>query len=117
MEKTISLDGIQMRVVSTAQGGDVSSETLFQFCQRGTLVSAQYAGGKVSLGFLVGTLSDDQLRIRYAQVDVEGRIDGGSSLCELERLADGRLRLLEHFQWDSRMGSGTNVLEQSFGRN
>jgi len=112
MEETISMDGIQMRVVSTATGGDVSSETLFRFCQSDSVVSAQYAGGKVRLGFLVGTLSADQLHFRYAQVDVEGRIDGGSSQCELHRLADGRIRLLEHFKWDSRTESGTNVLEE-----
>lgn len=101
-----------MRVVSTASGGDASSETLFRFSQNGSVVSAKYAGGKVRLRFLVGTLSSDQLCFRYAQVDVEGRIDGGSSQCELQRLSDGRLRQLEHFKWDSRTESGTNVLEE-----
>jgi hypothetical protein len=35
MEKSISLDGIRMRVVSTGEGGEVNTETLFQFTQEG----------------------------------------------------------------------------------
>ena len=112
MDKPISLDGIQMRVVSTAEGGEVNTETLFGFVQDGSVVSARYAGGKVQLGYLVGTISAEGVRFRYAQVDNDGRLDGGHSTCEISRMADGRIRLLEHFKWDSREGSGTNVFEE-----
>jgi len=27
-------------------------------------------------------------------------------------LSDGRFRLTEHFQWDSRVGGGTNIFEE-----
>ncbi len=107
-----SLDGIRMRVVSTASGGEVSSETLFTFGQEGAVVSAHYVGGTVRLGYLVGNLTQGHLRFRYAQVDGEGRVDGGHSICDLQRLPDGRIRLLEHFERESRDGSGTNVLEE-----
>lgn len=112
MEKPISLDGIQMRVVSTAEGGEVNTETLFSFAQDGSVVSARYAGGRVRLGYLVGTNSADGLSFRYAQVDRDNRLDGGYSVCELSRMADGRIRLLEHFRWESREGTGTNVFEE-----
>ena len=112
MEEQISLDGIRMRVVSTAEGGEVNSETLFEFAQDGSVVSARYAGGKVQLGYLVGTISAEILSFRYAQVDYNGRLDGGYSTCEIGRMADGRLRLAEHFKWDSREGSGTNIYEE-----
>jgi hypothetical protein len=112
MEKPISLDGIRMRVVSTGEGGEVNTETLFEFTQDGSVVSAHYAGGKVRLGYLVGTISEEGLHFRYAQVDNTGRIDGGYSTCEIERTAEGRLQLAEHFKWDSREGSGTNLYEE-----
>ncbi len=112
MEKPISLDGIRMRVVSTAEGGEVNTETLFEFTQDGSVVSARYAGGKVRLGYLVGAMSADGLRFRYAQIDNAGRLDGGHSTCEIGRMADGRIQLAEHFKWDSREGSGTNLYEE-----
>ena len=112
MEQLISLDGIKMRVVKTAEGGEVNADTLFEFSQDGPLVSARYAGGKVRLGYLVGWLSQQSLRFRYSQVDHEGRLDGGSSTCEIGRTDIGKLRLIEHFEWASREGSGTNIFEE-----
>lgn len=112
MEKQISLDGIRMRVVSTAEGGEVNTETLFEFTQDGSVVSARYAGGKVRLGYLVGMMSSEGLRFRYAQIDNSGRLDGGYSTCEIGRTAEGRVQLAEHFKWDSREGSGTNIYEE-----
>jgi hypothetical protein len=112
MEKPILLNGIRMHVVSTAEGGEVNSETIFEFTQDGSVVSARYAGGKVRLGYLVGTMSAEGLCFRYAQIDTSGRIDGGYSTCEVARTADGRIRLAEHFKWDSREGSGTNLYEE-----
>jgi hypothetical protein len=112
MKKPISLDGVRMRVVSTAEGGEVNTETLFEFTQDCSVVSARYAGGKVRLGYLVGTISAEGLRFRYAQVDNSGRLNGGYSTCEIEWTAEGKLQLAEHFKWDSREGSGTNIYEE-----
>jgi hypothetical protein len=112
MKKPISLDGVRMRVVSTGEGGEVNAETLFEFAQDGSVVSARYAGGHVRLGYLVGTISAEGINFRYAQVGQDGRLDGGYSFCEMSRMADGRIRLLEHFKWDSRVGSGANVFEE-----
>jgi hypothetical protein len=107
-----SLDGVRMRAVVTAGAGEVNADTLFTFAQQAFTVSARYAGGTVRLGHLVGTLTSDRLEFRYAQVDRDGHVDGGHSVCDIVRLADGRVRLVEHFQWESRVGSGTNVLEE-----
>jgi hypothetical protein len=101
-----------MRPVSSSGKGEISSDTLFTFSQRDNLVHARYSGGSVRLGVLVGTRSGNRLAWRYAQMDQAGRLDGGHALCELRSLADGRLALVEHFTWESRAGSGTNLLEQ-----
>lgn len=112
METPISLDGIQMRVVSTADTGTANAKTLFRFTQVGEVVSASYSGGEVRLGYLVGVISPEGLRFRYVQLDMEGRLDGGYSTCEISRTHDGRIRLTKHFNWDAREGSGTNVFEE-----
>ena len=108
----ISLDGIRMRVISTAEVGVVEGDTLFTFTQEGSVVSAHYSGGRVRLGYLVGIRSPAGLRFRYVRLDTEDRLDSGCSECEIGRTPDGRVRLLEHFQWDTREGSGTNLFEE-----
>jgi hypothetical protein len=108
----LSLDGACMRPVAATGHGEIDPATLFSFSQQGPVVSARYSGGAVQLGFLIGSLSKDRLAWRYVQADHAGRVDGGHALCDLLRLPDGRIRLTEHFSWDSREGSGSNVLEQ-----
>lgn len=112
MAQSISLDGIRMNVVSTDSIGVVNSETIFTFTQEGSIVSAHYAGGKVCIGYLVGAISSEALSFRYAQIDTDGHLDGGQSTCEISRTPEGRVRLVEHFRWQSRAGSGTNVFEE-----
>ncbi len=107
-----SLDGLTMFVSATAENGVVGSETRLRFTQRGRRVAAQYAGGRVLRGWLVGKWDGDILRFRYAQREESSAIHGGQSVCVVEERADGRLRLIEHFAWSTRSGSGTNVFDE-----
>ena len=106
------LDGVTMFVTSTANTGVVSGETRLHFTQRGGRVSARYAGGRVARGWLVGWLADQTLRFRYVQREDGAEIHAGQSVCNLEQLPDGRLRMIEHFVWRTRNGSGINVFEE-----
>ena len=110
-----SLDGRRMRAVATADAGEVDTDTLFTFSQDQSTVWAHYAGGAVRVGYLVGVLTPGRLTFRYSQIDRKGDLHGGRSTCEVEYLPDGRLRLLEHFEWESRDGGGTNVIEEIDG--
>jgi hypothetical protein len=109
---SIALDRVIMRVASRSSVGEVNSETQLRFEQKGSLVSATYAGGTIRLGYLIGTLRGKELSCRYVQINWSGRIDGGSSHCEFAILGDGRLTMREHFCWHTRNGSGVNVFEE-----
>jgi hypothetical protein len=111
----LPLDGLLMRAVATATSGEVGADTLFSVRQRGDTVWARYEGGAVPLGYFVGTIAGDHLTFRFAQVDLRGEVHGGRSVCDLRRLPDGRVRLIEHFHWESRDGSGTNEIEETAG--
>ena len=111
-DAVFSLDGVRMAGAATDSSGVVSGETIFTFEQTGDVVSARYRGGDIIDGYLIGQLSGANLHFRYVQADGSGALDAGVSNGELERLSDGRLRLVEHFQWITRQGSGTNVFEQ-----
>jgi len=101
-----------MFVSTTASTGVVSGETRLNFAQRGERVWARYAGGKVARGWLVGRLTGDSLRFRYAQIEDSRKTHAGHSVCDVQQLPDGRLRLIEHFAWSTRHGSGINVFDE-----
>lgn len=107
-----SLAGRRMNVVQTASNGVVNAATVFEFEQDGDAVWAPYRGGGIERGFLVGKRRGDQLTFRYAQLATDGTLDGGQSECVIDTLEDGRVRLVEHFEWESRPGGGTNVFEE-----
>ncbi len=108
----MNLDHTQFRVSSTAENGVVSSETRLALEQRGSRILGRYSGGSILRGYLVGTLTGSVLQFRFTQREVAGQIHGGRSVCELERLGDGRLRLHERFTWTTRVGSGTNTFDE-----
>ena len=108
----INLDGITMFVSDTAATGVVDKETRLDFAQRGERVWARYAGGKVTRGWLIGRWIADSLRFRYAQIEESHTIHAGQSMCDVQQLPDGRLRLIEHFAWSTRAGSGINVFDE-----
>lgn len=108
----INLDGLTMFVSSTAANGVVGGETRLNFAQRGERVWARYAGGKVARGWLVGRWIGNSLRFRYAQIEDPRAVHAGHSVCDVQHLADGRLRLIEHFAWSTRAGSGINVFDE-----
>lgn len=110
----IILDGIKMNVIQTAENGVVNHETIFSFSQKDDIVFAEYQGGKISKGFLVGKLSfQNQLEFCYCQLQVDGKLDNGVSTCQLYKNENEKITLTEHFEWKSRPGEfGTNVFQE-----
>jgi hypothetical protein len=103
---------MHMTTATPDAGGAVSAATAFVFEQLDGVVSARYRGGAIVDGYLIGHLAGASLHFRYVQADGNGRLDAGVSDGTIERLADGRLRLVERFKWITRPGGGTNVFEE-----
>lgn len=108
---TIHLDGVRMNAITTAPGGVVNASTIFEFHERGFEVWAEYSGGMIARGFLVGTRDGASLSFRYCQRQTDGVLDGGASTCEIRR-RDALIQVVERFTWASRDGSGENVLQE-----
>jgi hypothetical protein len=90
----------------------VDAGTRLQFVQRGARILARYAGGRICRGVLAGELSSGGLQFHFLQRESTGELHSGDSTCEVSESPDGRLRLIEHFAWRTRAGSGTNVFEE-----
>ncbi|MCC2593834.1 hypothetical protein LKO27_10500 [Tessaracoccus sp. OS52] len=106
-----SLDGRVFTAVVN-DDGEVGSSTRFRYTERSAVVHADYAGGDVVRGFLVGTRDGDQLDFRYAHLNTQGITSTGHCVTRVEELPDGRLRLHETWEWESRDGKGTSIVEE-----
>lgn len=107
-----SLDGRRFVSPEQVAGGDVGAETVFEYRQDDEVVWARYRGGAIALGFLVGVRSGGSLSFRYSHLTAGGETASGRCRSTIEELSDGRLRLHERWQWESRPGAGTSLLEE-----
>lgn len=106
-----TLDQRVFRVVEVSPNSAISSETLFRFVETDAWVAADYAGGCIACGRLVGRrLSDDKLTVGYAQVHTDGIVRTGTSEWQINLDRDGRVRLVESYKWDDGT-TGENILE------
>lgn len=108
----INLDGLIMNVVETDHNGVVDEKTIFHFQQAGDRVYAQYSGGAIDQGYLVGTNEGKSFYFRYCQVEADGTLNGGASSCELRIGQNDRVQLVENFVWANRSGGGRNVFQE-----
>jgi hypothetical protein len=108
-----SLDGRRFRDVSEVRSGDVGAATVFEYHEDADArIWAHYAGGAVHRGYLVGARSGDELTFRYVHLTVNGETASGRCSSEVQQLHDGRLRLVETWEWESKPGKGTSVVEE-----
>jgi len=110
-ESEFNLDGLVMNAVETDPTGVISVDTIFEFKQSGSTVWAEYKGGKIQAGNLIGTITADTLEFRYCQIQTDSTLDGGVSHCELKR-ENGLIQIIEHFSWESRESQGRNVIQE-----
>lgn len=107
-----SLNGRTFTGVTNSADGDVGQATVFTYQQEGYDVWAHYSGGAVKRGYLVGTRTGSTLSFRYSHLGIDGQTSGGVCTSTIESLSDGRIRLHETWQWESRPGSGTSIVEE-----
>ncbi|WP_345963619.1 hypothetical protein ABDE16_26610 [Streptomyces sp. BRB040] len=107
-----SVDGLVLAPGADQAPGQVGARTRFTYHEQDGAVWAEYAGGDIVRGRLVGTREGDRLDFRYVQLGTDGSTSSGHCVSVVVDLPDGRVRLDETWEWESRPGSGTSVVEQ-----
>ncbi|MFJ8935559.1 hypothetical protein ACIRL0_07535 [Streptomyces sp. NPDC102365] len=107
-----SLDGLVLAPVADQAPGQVGTRTRFSYHERDGVIWAEYAGGDVVRGHLVGTREGDRLDFRYVQLKTDGTTSSGHCASQVAESPDGRVRLAETWEWESQEGRGTSVVEE-----
>ncbi|QMU80498.1 hypothetical protein GXW83_23155 [Streptacidiphilus sp. PB12-B1b] len=104
-------DGRRFRSVS-AQTAAAGATPVGHYHQQADLVWAEFSGGAVRTGRLVGRCAPDGvLTLAYSQVMTDGQVVSGECVSTPELLADRRIRLRE--AWRRADGSqGVSVIEE-----
>ena len=110
-EEAFSVDDRYFTAIENSESGEVSDKTIFSYHQKDHVIWAEYSGGSVIKGFLIGTMDEkNHLHFNYQHINKDG--ESRSGFCDSEpQIENGRLRFIEKWQWT--MGeSGTSIIEE-----
>jgi hypothetical protein len=99
-------------VLNEGPGAEVNEETVFHFRQEGEVAHADYFGGGVRFGKLLGVVKGAAMVHRYVQVNRHGEFQSGRSTVAIERTPAGKLRLIDTWTWEDGRGSGRCIFEE-----
>ncbi len=109
-----SYHGKRFRSVSNSNNGEVSDETTFSYQQQGRVISAEYQGGEIKKGNLLGQVDQEgTIIMQYQHWNIRDEFRSGRCISVPEVLPNGKIRLHESWEWTSGMeGSGTSIVEE-----
>ena len=113
-EKQINYNNRKFISVANTENGEVSEKTLFHYHQENDIVWAEYSGGEIVKGFLIGkTDKKGKLEFGYQHINQKNEIRIGTCSSLPEWLDDGRLRLIESWQWlNGDKSKGSSIIEE-----
>ncbi len=97
--------------MSNSENGEIGDDTLFYYSQTDDIISADYHGGEIVKGNLIGKqLKNGEFDFFYHHINLNGELKTGKCLSKAKML-DGRIKLFEKWQWlCDNMSSGTSEL-------
>ncbi len=104
----------KFRPISNTENGESSNETLFHYKQVGKILSAEYSGGMIKYGHLIGLVDHSgNIELRYHQVNDKDELMTGICHSTPEMLDNGKIRLHENWEWTSGDKSkGISIIEE-----
>ena len=110
-EEEYSLEDKFFTAIENSESGEVSGDTVFSYHQKGNAIWAEYSGGSIVKGFLLGTMDENHnLHFTYQHINTEGEIKSGA--CDSKpQIENGKLRFYESWKWTNGE-KGTSIIEE-----
>ena len=110
-EEKFSVEDRFFTVYENSESGEVSDQTIFSYHQKGNVIWAEYSGGSIVKGFLLGTMDKDHnLHFTYEHINNDGEKKSGA--CDsTPRYENGKLRFYESWKWTDGE-EGTSIIEE-----
>ena len=109
---SIDYNGRRFVPQMNSENGEVSEETIFEYHQRGNMLWAEYSGGDILRGSLIGNvLENGELDFVYHHMNKDMERKSGICHSVPEVKADGKITLFEKWEWTSGdRSSGESIL-------
>ncbi len=112
--RTMNYNNKKFRPIQNTENAETSEETIFHYKQQGSILTCTYSGGQITKGQLIARVDElGNIDMRYHQINNKGELMTGICQSTPEIMPNGKIRLLEDWQWTSGNHSkGTSILEE-----
>ena len=104
----------RFKPVENSDKAETTSDTVFIYKQERNIVTSEYNSQNIISGHLIAIVDDNGgLDMRYHQVNIHGQLMTGTCMSRPEIMKNGKIRLVEKWQWTSGdQSSGSSILEE-----
>ena len=96
----INLDNKTFRSLSNSDNGEVSHETIFNYNQKENIICADYSGGAILKGSLIGkVLDNEEIEFNYQHISLSFELKAGYCKSKVIIQDCGKIKLKEEWQW------------------
>ena len=96
----INLNKKIFKSISNSDTSEVSEDTLFHYSKNENIISAEYNGGQIIKGNLIGKqLDNGDFDFVYQHINFNNEIKIGKCLSKAILQNDGKIKLSEKWQW------------------
>lgn len=108
----INYDGKVFIAKENSENGEVNSCTKFYYHQNDKFLWAEYFGGEIVKGYLVGSVADSgELNFHYQHINKQGIVRIGKCKSVPNLLENGKIELTESWQWlNSDFSVGSSII-------
>lgn len=112
-EKTgnVNLDGKYFTSIENSESGEVDNSTIFFYHQKNDIIWAEYQGGSIIKGSLVGKIDSNKLTFTYQHINTERQIKTGNCFSSLEILENRKYKIYESWQWSTGESGKSIIME------
>jgi hypothetical protein len=110
----VNLDSREFVPVHNTVGGTVTDATKFSFQQSGENITADYAGGDIETGHIVGKfVNEDTAELIYHCLTKDGEMKAGQAQAHFSISDTGKLTIDMQWQWlNGDKSAGTSHYEE-----
>jgi DNA-directed RNA polymerase subunit E'/Rpb7 len=104
----------KFKLVTSSKNSEISSEMIFTYKQKGTIVTCTYNDAAIQIGHLIGFVdTNGTLKMSYLQINNKNEIMTGTCISTPQILENKKIRLHEKWEWTSGdFSKGSSILEE-----
>jgi N-acetylglutamate synthase-like GNAT family acetyltransferase len=100
VDYSINYDNKIFTSLENTENGEVGKQTLFHYHQNNEIIWAEYYGGIIKKGFLLGLVNKNgELEFNYEHINKDNETRTGKCISTPKILEDGRIELMEKWVW------------------